>query len=59
MATPPSTSAECDALGFAGACESGHARWCSAGQLFDLDCGAQGQTCQVDTCATGAYCCDG
>ena len=59
MATPPSTNAECDALGFSGACESGHARWCAGGQIVELDCGAQGQTCQVDTCATGAYCCDG
>jgi len=58
MATPPSMDAECDTLGYTGACESGHARWCSGGQVFDLDCGARGQGCMVDTCAQGAYCCD-
>ncbi|HEX9102629.1 MAG TPA: hypothetical protein VF997_10510 [Polyangia bacterium] len=58
MPTPPSTNAECDTLGFAGACESGHARWCSGGQTFDIDCGARGQQCAVDQCAQGAYCCD-
>lgn len=58
MATPPMDNAECDALGFSGACESGHARWCSGGQVFDIDCGARGQECGIDECAPGAYCCD-
>src|SRR5437763_1987452 len=40
MAEPATMNAECDALGYAGACESGHARWCSGGQVIDLDCGA-------------------
>ena len=57
-AAAPATS-ECDTLGIAGVCTGdGHARWCSGGQIDDVDCGAAGQTCQVDTCATGAYCCD-
>ena len=58
MATAPSTSAECEALGYAGACEDGHARWCADGQIVDIDCGARGQGCAVDECASGAYCCD-
>jgi hypothetical protein len=58
-APPPPATSECDMLGIAGVCTSdGHARWCSGGQIQDVDCGAAGQTCQVDTCATGAYCCD-
>jgi hypothetical protein len=58
MATPPTMNAECDALGYNGACQSGHARWCSGGQVFDIDCGARGQDCAVDQCAQGAYCCE-
>lgn len=59
MAMSPSTSAECATLGYAGACSSdGHARWCSRGHLFDIDCAARGQACVVDGCASGAYCCD-
>ena len=58
MAMPPAMNAECDALGYAGACEDGHARWCSGGQVFDIDCGTRGQDCAVDSCAQGAYCCD-
>src|SRR5205823_4532444 len=58
MAAPPAQSAECTMLGYAGTCAAQHARWCSGGQLFDIDCGARGQACLVDTCAQGAYCCD-
>ncbi|MGZ3404807.1 MAG: hypothetical protein ACXVAN_00080 [Polyangia bacterium] len=58
MAQPSTTAAECDALGFAGQCQSGHARWCSGGQIIDIDCGTRGQDCAVDSCAQGAYCCD-
>jgi hypothetical protein len=58
MAMPPAMNAECDALGYSGACEDGHARWCSGGQLVDIDCGARGQACAVDDCAQGAYCCE-
>lgn len=55
---PPPPS-ECDLLGLAGQCDGNVARWCADGQVVELDCGGQGQICQVDTCATGAYCCDG
>lgn len=58
MAQPASTTQECTTLGYAGQCAGGHARWCSASQLFDIDCAARGQTCKVDGCASGAYCCD-
>ena len=55
----PMPPAECDRLGFAGECSTdNHARWCSGGQVIDVDCTAQGQTCVVDGCASGAYCCD-
>src|SRR2546423_3206635 len=58
MAMAPAQSAQCTMLGYAGTCAAQHARWCSGGQLFDIDCGARGQACMVDTCAQGAYCCD-
>jgi hypothetical protein len=58
MAQPATMDGECDTLGYAGACASGHARWCSGGQVIDLDCGARAQDCAVDSCAQGAYCCD-
>ena len=59
MAQPPQMTGECDALGYAGQCTTdGHARWCDNGQVYDLDCGARGQSCAVDGCASGAYCCD-
>ena len=58
MAQPATLAAECDTLGYAGACQSGHARWCSGGQVIDVDCGGRGQDCAVDGCAQGAYCCD-
>ena len=51
------TQSECDRLGVAGECADGVARWCSDGQIIEIDCGGQGQTCEVDTCASGAYCC--
>jgi len=58
MPPPPPPDSECDQLGYAGTCTAdGHARWCSGGQIYDVDCGASGQTCEIDTCATGAYCC--
>lgn len=58
MAMPPQMSDACDALGYTGECDGEHARWCSGGQLFDIDCAGRGQTCMVDGCAQGAYCCD-
>jgi hypothetical protein len=58
MAMSPDTTQECTTLGYAGQCAAGHARWCSVSQLFDIDCAARGQVCQVDGCASGAYCCD-
>jgi hypothetical protein len=58
MTVPPAESEECAMLGYAGQCSGNHARWCSAGLVFDIDCTARGQDCMVDTCAQGAYCCD-
>jgi hypothetical protein len=58
MAMPPAQTAECTMLGYAGTCSGQHARWCSGGQVFDIDCATRGQGCMVDTCAQGAYCCD-
>jgi hypothetical protein len=59
--TPPPdpTPSECDRLGVAGECAGDVARWCSGGQIIEMDCAATGQACQVDTCASGAYCCSG
>jgi len=53
----PSPVNECPALGFAGACEGNTARWCSGDQLIENAC-SNGQTCQLDACADGAFCCD-
>jgi hypothetical protein len=59
MAQPATTTAECDTLGFAGECAGQVARWCSGGQIIEIDCAGRAQTCEVDTCASGAYCCSG
>lgn len=57
-AVSDAASSECTRLGFRGECAGNTARWCNgSGQIVVLDCTARGQTCQVDTCATGAYCC--
>lgn len=54
----PPPSNECPALGFAGECNgAGEAKWCNGDQLVTKTC-TGGQTCQVDACAEGAYCCD-
>ena len=50
---------ECDRLGLAGECASGTARWCAAGTIHEETCASDGKTCEVDTCAFGAYCCGG
>jgi hypothetical protein len=48
---------ECPALGFVGECDGNTARWCNGDQLIEKAC-ANAQTCQVDACAEGAFCCD-
>ena len=54
---------ECEALGFSGECGGEHgqvARYCSGGELIELDCGSDATySCQFDACADGAYCCPG
>ncbi len=54
---------ECEELGFFGECggdEGQTARYCNGGALIELDCGGDPTTsCQVDSCADGAYCCPG
>lgn len=56
-AAPPPPSNVCPALGFAGECDGNTARWCNGDQVVEKVCSG-GQTCQVDACADGAYCCD-
>jgi hypothetical protein len=58
MATPTEASPECLALGYTGACDGDTATWCDNGNIVRIDCGARSQSCMVDTCASGAYCCD-
>jgi hypothetical protein len=58
MATPPDPTADCSALGYSGACDGDTATWCDNGQIYRVDCAASGKSCMVDTCASGAYCCD-
>jgi hypothetical protein len=53
---PPPPTSECPALGFAGECKDGKARWCNGDTLVEKVCGT-GESCQTDTCAEGAYCC--
>jgi hypothetical protein len=50
----------CGGLDFYGECggPGGQtARWCGADGLHEIDCAAQGKSCQLDACATGAFCC--
>jgi hypothetical protein len=55
---PPPPANVCPALGFAGECtDSTHAQWCNTDTLVKKTCTGT-QTCQVDKCATGAFCCD-
>lgn len=58
MAGPVEPSPECNALGYAGECQGGAAVWCDNGQIYTVDCAGRGQTCEVDTCSSGAFCCD-
>jgi hypothetical protein len=58
MAAPANVSAQCSALGYAGACQGNLASWCDNGTIFSIDCEARGQACAVDSCASGAWCCD-
>ncbi len=58
-ATPPPPSNDCPALGFFGECGGtgdNTARWCNGTTLVEKVCGAN-ETCQIDACADGAYCC--
>lgn len=54
---PPPEQNECPDLGFEGECAGNTARWCDGDQLIEKAC-SNGQTCQVDACAEGAFCCD-
>jgi hypothetical protein len=50
----------CGGLDFFGECGGPNgqtARWCGADGLHEINCAAQGKTCEVNSCATGAYCC--
>ncbi len=54
------TEVDCPATGydFDGVCEGEVAKWCSPTTgLHEKNCSDLGQRCEVDTCATGAYCC--
>ena len=50
---------QCAELGFAGECNPAGtvASWCSNDEIKTKTCEG-GQTCQVDACLTGAWCCD-
>ena len=55
---PPPPTSVCPALGFAGKCESAtKAVWCNGPTVVEKQCTGV-QTCQVDACADGAYCCN-
>jgi hypothetical protein len=54
---PPPPSNECDTLGFYGECSGNTARWCNGNTLVEKQCTGT-QTCQLDACADGAYCCN-
>jgi hypothetical protein len=58
MAQPAAPSAECLQLGYSGACDGETATWCDNGQIYRVDCVSRGQGCAVNSCASGAYCCD-
>lgn len=58
MAMPAQPSAQCLALGYDGECDGNTATWCDNGTIYAIDCTSRGQGCGVNTCATGAYCCD-
>jgi hypothetical protein len=56
-APPPTSTSDCPALGFYGECDGeGKARWCNGDTLVEKVCSG-GQTCQLDACADGAFCC--
>ena len=58
MAPPDQPSPECLALGYEGGCVNNVATWCDNGTIYNVDCTSRGQTCAVNTCSTGAFCCD-
>lgn len=56
--TPEPEATTCGDVTLAGSCEGDTAVWCSSitGLQMD-DCAGMNKRCEVDTCATGAYCC--
>jgi hypothetical protein len=58
MSMPSTPSPECTSLGYDGECQGNVATWCDNGTIYTIDCDTRGQTCAVNSCATGAYCCD-
>lgn len=53
---PPPMGNTCGDLDYQGICDGNVARWCQDGQAVQHTC-AEGESCQIDTCADGAYCC--
>lgn len=53
---PPPDENACGDLDYYGVCDGNVARWCQDGQPAQRTCG-EGESCQLDTCAEGAYCC--
>ncbi len=56
-APSPDAGSTCD-LGFLGECQGDMARYCIGDQLIEVDCAAQGQTCQLVSDVVGYYCMD-
>lgn len=57
--TPEPEFVECPAgLDFDGVCEGDSAQWCDEALGLQVrDCAGENKRCEVDTCATGAFCC--
>jgi hypothetical protein len=55
---PPPPTNVCPALGFFGECNADNtkAQWCNGDTLVEKICGPN-DSCQIDACADGAYCC--
>jgi hypothetical protein len=47
---------ECEGLDYLGECRGDTAAWCDAGQLYTLDCAAQGEVCDWISDAGGYFC---
>jgi hypothetical protein len=50
------TTSECDQLGLEGECNGNTLRFCLSGNIFEASC-VGSDTCQEDTCFSGAACC--